>query len=89
MVKIVESMQKAWKKLELLFSSFFNVNRLLIKVSMLITDSILCECYFFRVTIRWEISFGIEFMFKISMHLPNVSADICYYLSVRLALNIL
>ena len=49
---------------------------------MLITDSILCECYLFRVTIRREVSFGIEFMFKISMHLPNVSADICYYLSV-------
>jgi hypothetical protein len=39
MVKIVERMQKAWIKLELLFLSFFNENRLLIKVSMIISDS--------------------------------------------------
>lgn len=39
MVKIVERMQKAWRKLELLFLSFFNENRLLIKVSMIISDS--------------------------------------------------
>lgn len=51
MVKIVEEYAESLRKLELLLLSFFNENRLLIKVSMIIADSQLSvNVISFRVT---------------------------------------